>query len=108
MPLCPSLPGSVQSCLWVLRRSRVGVLGAVAFVPLSASALDFGIIQDVIGQADVGAEGLPEPLAEQGRLPCGRSFGEQEGATESGKEPGQGALSSLNSPNSSPFSRPSC
>lgn len=55
--------------------------------------LGFGIFQgDVISQADVGAEGLPESFADESRLPCGRCFREQEGAMESGKELGQGAV----------------
>lgn len=55
-------------------------------VPLSASAWGFGIVQgDVVSQADVGAEGFPEPLAEERRLPCGRRFREQEGAVQGEK-----------------------
>lgn len=96
MPLCPSPPFSVQTCLWGAQDELVRVLGATALGPLSASALGLGIIQgDVIGQADVGAEGLPEPLAEDRCLPCGRCFREQEGAVERGKELGQGASSFL-------------
>lgn len=56
--------------------------------------LGFGIVQgDVISQADVGAEGFPESLADERCLPCGRCFREQEGAMENGKELGQGAVS---------------
>lgn len=86
MCLCvPALPAlSGQPCLGCsVRLSRVGVLGAAALVPLSASPWGLGIIQgDVISQADVGAEGLPQPLAEERLLPCGRCFREQEGAME--------------------------
>lgn len=52
-------------------------------VPLSPSAFGLGIVQGgVISQADVRVQGLPEPLTEEGLLPCGRCFREQEGAVQ--------------------------
>lgn len=59
------------------------LLGAAALIPLSASALSFDIIQgDVFSQADVGTEGLPEPLTEERVLPCGRWSREEEVAIQ--------------------------
>ena len=79
---------------------------------LLASALGHGILQGaVIGQADVGAEGLPEPLAEERGLPCCRCFSKQEGAMERGRELGQVASCSLHSSHSSSsphLKSPSC
>lgn len=55
-------------------------------VTLSPSAFGLGIVQGgVISQADVGVQGLPEPLTEEGLLPCSRCFREQEGAVEKGQ-----------------------
>lgn len=83
MPLSLPSPHSVHSLAsGVFSQAELSwILGAAALVPLSASAWGFGIVQgDVVSQADVGAEGFPEPLAEERRLPCGRGFREQEGA----------------------------
>ena len=75
-----------------------GALGAAALVPLSPSAFGLGIVQGgVISQADVGVQGLPEPLTEEGLLPCGRCLREQEGAVERGQS-WVGGLSLLPTP----------
>lgn len=107
--ICPGplpSPHSVYSlALGVLRLRWVGILGAVALVPLLASAWSFNIVQgNIIIQGDVGADGLPDPLAEERCLSCGRYFREQEGAMERGKELSQGALPSLHSTHSSSHS----
>lgn len=110
MPLSLPSPHSVYSLAsGVLSQAELSwILGAAALVPLSASAWGFGNVQGaVISQADVGAEGFPEPLAEERRLPCGRCFREQEGAVQRGKEPGQGA-SSCTHHTVRRFSRHSC
>lgn len=88
MPLSLPSPHSVHSlaCGVFSQAELSWILGAAALVPLSASAWGFGIVQgDVVGQADVGAEGFPEPLAEERCLPCGRRFREQEGAVQGEK-----------------------
>lgn len=101
---CPPLTQYTVSPRVFSQAELSWILGAAALVPLSASAWGFGIVQgDVVSQADVGAEGFPEPLAEERRLPCGRCFREQEGAVQVGKEPGQRASSSLHPAHGSPF-----
>lgn len=98
-PQCTALPRvpSQAQLSWVL--------GTTALVPLSASALSLGIIQgDVSSQADVGADGFPEPLAEEGCLPRCRCLREQERAVERGQKWGKVPIP-LHSPHTSLFSK---
>lgn len=84
--------------------SWVRILRAAVSVPLSPSAVGLGVVQGAVCQAHVGAEGLPEPLAQERRLASGSRPVRKQGRAVRGRA-GQGAATSWASAPKPPASR---